>query len=323
MWVYGSGFPKSLDVSKAIDKAAGVEREVIEAGRAVKRMIPGADQDKTGSWIKDNGREFVPTVTAPATDAARKWQGWGTALKPAHEPICVARKPFKGTVADNVLRYGTGAMNIDGCRAGIEERTYKGSGAQPHKLNAHEKGDTGIGYMDGSGKDKEFTVNGRWPANFIHDGSEEVVGLFPVSKGHQGDVRGTEKSHTGDANTNCYGEYGRVPAPKRIETPGSAARFFYCAKASRSERGEGNNHPTVKPLALMRYLCRLVTPPEGLILDPFCGSGSTILAALDEGFRCTGVDLDAAISKRRVENYKPDIKDAQMDLGLMEADCGW
>ena len=227
-WVFGSGFPKSLDISKALDKAAG------------------------------------------ATDAARQWQGWGTALKPAHEPICMARKPLTGTYAENVLTHGTGGLNIDGCR------------------------------VDGADCAAAASPLGRFPANLIHDGSDEVLAAFPSS---------------------------------------DPARFFYCAKASRSDRSEGcesmpakptgalnmrsdahaertgalpeargNFHPTVKPTDLMRYLCRLVTPPGGLVLDPFNGSGSTGKAAVLEGFRYLGLELNpeyVAISRARIDAALP------------------
>jgi hypothetical protein len=246
--------------------------------------------------------------------------GYGSALKPAYEPIIIARKPLsEKNIISNVLKYGTGAMNVDGCRVDTKEIiTNHSRGAEA----AVSKGK----YGDSCAQETHQTDGqklGRWPANFIHDGSEEVVGLFPVSKGQQGDVRGTEKSHTGDANTNCYGEYGRVPAPKRIETPGSAARFFYCAKASRSERGDGNTHPTVKPLALMRYLCRLVTPPGGLVLDPFCGSGSTLLAARDEGFGCVGIDLDTSIASKRIASRPIEPEDPQLGFELQGASYEW
>jgi len=187
--------------------------------------------------------------TAPATPGAQRWDGWGTALKPALEPITVARKPFKGTVANNVLTHGTGAINIDGCRVGSD-------------------------------------VAGRWPANLIHDGSDEVSKLFPEAKV-------ATSNSSGGMKGNAYSGL----TLKENKTAGrgdssSAARFFYCAKASNKDRGEGNNHPTVKPTDLMAYLCRLVTPPDGVVLDPFMGSGSTGKAAMQEGFRFVGIERD-------------------------------
>jgi len=179
-----------------------------------------------------------------------QWQGWGTALKPAWEPICVARKPLIGTVAENVLAHGTGAMNIDGCRVGTDENlnggAYSGGNKDLSKATS---------YATGVNAGEFVQPSGRWPANIIHDGSDEVVGAFPG------------------------------------EGDGSAARFFYCAKASRADRGDANIHPTVKPTDLMRYLCRLVTPPGGVVLDPFMGSGSTGKAAMLEGFQFIGIDM--------------------------------
>jgi site-specific DNA-methyltransferase (adenine-specific) len=236
MWLYGSGFPKSLDVSKAIDKAAGVEREVIGKNPHPRSNI-NATNALGGSF------QVSPDVTAPATAPARKWQGWGTALKPAHEPIVVARKPFKGTVAANVLKHGTGAVNVDGSRVGTDERMSY-SRSEKHGVTCFHTGTT------------EQHLAGRFPANVIHDGSDEVVSRFPV-----------------DGND-------------------TAARFFYTAKASRSERGADNRHPTVKPLDLMRYLIRLVTPPGGVVLDPFAGSGSTLVAARDLGFSAIGIEIN-------------------------------
>lgn len=285
MWLYGSGFPKSLDVSKAIDKAAGAEREVVSAGKAMKRMIPGTDQDRTGSWIKDNGREFIPTVTAPSTDAAKQWQGWGTALKPAHEPIVVARKPLIGTVAANVLEHGTGALNIDGCRVVTTESTMRTIGAKRAE---------GWAFSSAAGSQCGSVV-GRWPANLIHDGSDEVLEAF-AQYGERG-AAAPVTLRNGDKFRNSYGTF----AGNRDEQgstfqgdTGTAARFFYCAKASRSERGQDNKHPTVKPVALMQYLCRLVTPPGGTVLDPFAGSGTTGIAAAREGFSFVGIDSDPA-----------------------------
>ena len=208
-WVYGSGFPKSLDVSKAIDKNNGHWRG--KAGG----VVSGNDAMSGGNYERTPKGE-------PITPEAKQWQGWGTALKPALEPITVARKPLIGTVAENVLQHGTGAINVDGGRVG-----------------------------------------GRWPANFIHDGSEEATDLL-----------------------------------------GASARFFYCAKASKADRGE-NHHPTVKPTDLMRYLCRLVTPPSGIVLDPFMGSGSTGKAAMLEGFAFVGIEREAEyidIAKARIQS---------------------
>lgn len=331
-WVYGSGFPKSLDVSKAIDKAAGANPVVVSESNAIKRMIPGADQNATGSWIKDNGREYVPTVTMAATDAAAQWQGWGTALKPALEPITVARKPLAGTVAANVLEHGTGALNIDGCRVETADNlnggAYAAQGGRSESQSLH--GGTGMNVAGKTvGKDFE-QPSGRWPANLIHDGSEDVVTCFPAKAGAEAPVRGTEKSAASDGRVT--GERARVAGEFHGDN-GNAARFFYCAKASRSDRNaglasgsnpavgtgatmreredadwparNGNHHPTVKPTDLMAYLCRLVTPPGGLVLDPFMGSGSTGKACMREGFRFLGIEREAeylAIARARIEH---------------------
>lgn len=259
-WVYGSGFPKSLDVSKAIDKAAGAEREVV-GKKAVTSNF--ADHDGSMMSVANSGgsnRAHAVDVTAPATAAARQWQGWGTALKPALEPITVARKPLAGTVAENVLAHGTGALNIDGCRV---------EGVPPSVPQPIFNSLTGriYGMKTNGGRNGEMSqATGRWPANLIHDGSDEPTGLL-----------------------------------------GDAARFFYCSKASKADRGDGNSHPTVKPTDLMRYLCRLVTPPGGVVLDPFMGSGSTGKAAALEGFQFVGIERDEqyfAIAKARIEASK-------------------
>jgi len=296
-WLYGSGFPKSLDVSKAIDKAAGAEREVIEQVRVkgggmehVNRTNAATHDYRPDGYQKG---ENVLDITAPATDAARQWSGWGTALKPAHEPICVARKPFKGTVAENVLQHGTGAINVDGCR--IETQ-------QSRPLIISKNGDSKACFGQGlnnSWQDPAGTILGRFPANVIHDGSEEVVGMFPESPGAIADVPLNSRK-----TKDVYGKYDHNSGMPARGDNGSAARFFYCAKASRDERGPGNNHPTVKPLALIQYLVKLVTPPGGIVLDPFCGSGTLGIAAGKLGMKWQGIELNPKyieIAERRIE----------------------
>lgn len=309
-WVYGSGFPKSLDVSKAIDKQ---RTEDVEPVRVVCRAIRAASA------------------------TAARWQGWGTALKPAMEPITVARKPLVGTVAENVLAHGTGALNIDGCRVGDE------------KLPATMAGQAKIGTFERSVMVTPERT-GRWPANLIHDGSDEVTELFPAKAGAAAPVRGTEASPA--SRGAVTGTRSRVAGAFHRDS-GSAARFFYCAKASRRDRNEGceafekatpgqmtggraegsaglnspragagrksggrNTHPTVKPTDLMRYLCRLVTPPGGVVLDPFAGSGSTGKAAVLEGFRFIGIEREAdyvTIARARIEAAA---QPQQMPLGV-------
>ncbi|HFN6530256.1 TPA: site-specific DNA-methyltransferase [Klebsiella pneumoniae] len=245
------------------------------------------------------------------------FDGWGTALKPAHEPIVMARKPFKQTVSANMNEHGTGAINIDACRIPTDEALNGGAGG----LLSHQR--------DGTQPvaDYEQAPEGRWPANIIHDGSEAVVSAFPDAKGQQGDLKETGRARP------SQGRYGDMAPPKahaaRVESEKSAARFFYCAKVKPKERDEGlerfiatsasdmtggrkegsvgindpragagrtngakNNHPTVKPIALMSYLCRLITPPGGTVLDPWMGSGSTGRAAIEEGFNFIGIDLN-------------------------------
>ena len=310
MWLYGSGFPKSLDVSKAIDKAAGAEREVLGVGAAYcKEIEEGRDcpGHPTANRSLGGGANKHTASTAPATPDAKTWQGWGTALKPAHEPIVVARKPLIGTVANNVLTHGTGALNIDGCRVGSEARV------NPPRSRKEDSPSLGGGWTATTGT----TAEGRWPANVIHDGSDEVLAGFPDTKGSRGLNRRGATTGTSIGGSGRYGTASPQEVVSGFDDEGSAARFFYCAKASKAERNAGlealealealgvgalrdngrtsqprqNIHPTVKPLALMRYLVRLVTPPGGVVLDPFLGSGTTAVAAVLEGFEWTGCEM--------------------------------
>jgi len=289
MWLYGSGFPKSLDVSKAIDRAAG---KLAPEGQGF--TVAGYSHNPDKLLHTAPSRGYVPPL--PATPEAERWQGWGTALKPAHEPIVVARKPLIGTVAANVLAHGTGALNIDGCRVGdFVNTTPSGVDRRNAKLAA-------LGYRPGEYQQGETTPSGalgRWPANVIHDGSEEVVGMFPESPGAIADVPLNSRK-----TKDVYGKYDHNSGMPARGDNGSAARFFYCAKASRDERGPGNNHPTVKPLALIQYLVKLVTPPGGIVLDPFCGSGTLGIAAGKLGMKWQGIELNPKyieIAERRIE----------------------
>jgi len=338
-WVYGSGFPKSLDVSKAIESN-------ITNGKSNSRSLRATEQAGDGEPYtlrgKNNGimgetRDFDRKRFTPATPEAEQWQGWGTALKPALEPITVARKPLIGTVADNVLTHGTGALNIDGCRVGTEDM----SGQFDREWN--QDGKFGNGKRASQGKQ---CAPGRWPANLIHDGSDEVVGLFPQTK--SGSINGTY-NNTIMAQSN--GDRNGKPIHLEFNgDSGSAARFFYCAKASKRDRDEGcegieerksgmsngaqkhgdgydkgqdiglnrvvarrNHHPTVKPTDLMRYLCRLVTPPGGTVLDPFMGSGSTGKACALEGFRFIGIERETEYCKIA------EARIAAVDVGLFGA----
>ena len=338
MWVYGSGFPKSHDVSKGIDKAAGAEREVVgQTRKSIASMAPGEGNfsDDQYQWQAEFNR------TAPATDAAREWEGWGTALKPAHEPIVVARKPLsEKSVAANVIRWGTGAINVDGCRVGMsvaDAAKIANMGGFGRANYVGAKGVALSGSADGSlnkkDRDAQAHTNGRWPANLIHDGSDEVLAAFPESKSPQ--PRMTKRSPDA-GNRTGYGTFsGQPEVVIGHGDAGSAARFFYCAKASKKDRDDGlqgmaeghprgrgtgdnavgsgrgsrsgpraNIHPTVKPTALMRYLCRLVTPPGGTVFDPFTGSGSTGRGAVLEGFTFIGAELSAeyaTIARRRIK----------------------
>jgi len=328
MWVYGSGFPKSLDVAKAIDKMAGVE---FEAKPASGVGFMNSSDDGYNTTLN----QLVQT--GESTDEANKWKGWGTALKPAHEPIVMARKPLsEKTVAKNVLEHGTGGINIDGSRIGTEVRTYGGMSANQPEVGTF-RDDNWVP------KDIEVTVSGRWPANFIHDGSDEVLELFPDTGKSTGGRIG--KKDTSGVNIVPAGQY--EAGDPGFGDSGSAARYFYCAKTSKKDRNEGlddfeaksigpkghglnrvcqtcgtlqmkgcncpdatyinqakaNHHPTVKPTDLMRYLVRMVTPPNGTVLDPFTGSGSTGKAAILEGFNFVGVEQNPdyiAIAEARI-----------------------
>jgi site-specific DNA-methyltransferase (adenine-specific) len=269
MWVYGSGFPKSLNVAKAVEatelQGGSSPKDLADAVDATSQGVKSAPGRTGLKWDRNDGtRQGVKRHESgnwtPTTDRAKQWDGWGTALKPAWEPIILGRRPLEGTVAQNVLAHGVGGINIDGCRVGTEPRenppASDGYQRDQNKWNQHATPTQAIG---------------RWPANLIHDGSDEVTRLMPDD----------------------------------------AARFFYCAKAAQSDRNEGiatgrNTHPTVKPLALMRYLVRLVTPPGGVVCDPFMGSGSTGKAADLEGCGFVGIDRDAeacriAAQRRRAQ----------------------
>ena len=301
-WCYGSGFPKSLDVSKAIDKAAGFQRDRIPGGQGGVNNILGTR--KCGEAISDQAISGEAISDQAISGEAGQWSGWGTALKPALEPITMARKPFKGTVANNVLEHGTGAINVDGCRVATTDTYSYPNGAGGNGFHG------GVGRpSDGSRTDTPcMNKAGRWPANLIHDGSDEVVNLFPqtgVSKGGN-----STQINVGSGRYNWNnGETQKTPdgVDPGYGDSGSAARFFYCSKASKSERGLENNHPTVKPVELMRYLCRLITPPNGIVLDPFMGSGSTGKAALLEGFGFIGIEMDENyfhIAEKRINEVK-------------------
>jgi DNA modification methylase len=360
-WMYGSGFPKSHDVSKGIDKTNGEVGRLLKftaymrtTGLTAKQLNDATDTFMGSHYLTNKSQPAIPTpelwqlirsmcsdvpawvdelveriaaerevvgqrevwgrgverfpdigqdiavngnakvaITAPATPAAQQWQGWGTALKPAHEPIVVARKPLIGTVAENVLTHGTGALNIDGCRIGTESIVSRGGIA------------SGSGnFVGGPNIDRTPTTStGRWPANVILDESQAAeldkqsgnVASGGGAKGKMGGIFGNGRENPNRANS-------------LYQDSGGASRFFYVAKANKKERPNVNGvaHPTVKPMALMQYLVRLVTPPGGTILEPFAGSGTTIEAALEEGFNVIGIEMTdeyLPLIMARIERY--------------------
>lgn len=347
--IFGSGFPKSLDVSKAIDKAAGAEREIVG-----KHPNPSSTRARTAMG---DGWQESPDITAPATDAARQWNGWGTALKPASEHWWLCRKPLIGTVAENVQAHGTGALNIDGARVAGKPRT------------THAEGNKSAKGIYGTELKERYSYEGpdsRWPPNLLLSHTPEcgdtcAEGCAVAEMDRQSGPKkasfvrnrtaGARPFNNDGAPTNYVSEKVEV-----TETEGGASRFFpvfkYQAKASRSERERGltafperaapkfdggdfvrgndnnakdqkakNHHPTVKPIALMRWLARLVTPPDGVVLDPFMGSGTTGVACVEEGFSFIGIEREAeyhAIATARVEHAKKDVP-AQAEMFAGEA----
>ena len=297
-WLYGSGFPKSLDVSKAIDKAAGAERPGDSHRPPAAQQTAKGDASTLGKLAGTS-----PDLTAPATDDAKRWAGWGTALKPAHEPIVVARKPLVGTVAANVLAHGTGALNIDACRvAGDVPRTTQGQSSNQGQIFGADQRDQ-----------REFVPHdaGRWPTNVVLDEVaaaelDEQSGLRPS---------GGSKHDRSTKTTGIYNQYTAGRNVARGADAGGASRFFpvfcYQAKAPTRERPkvDGVAHPTVKPLDLMRWLVRLVTPVDGIVLEPFAGSGTTLEAAVSEGMRCIGIEQSA--------DYLPLIAERMARAGLV------
>lgn len=397
-WHYGSGFPKSHNISKAIDKLQGAEREVLGTNPNQRTNKPDKDIYEAGI----RGKEAF--ITAPDTDQAKQWDGWGSSLKPASEPIVLARKPLeKGlSIAENVLKWGTGGINIDGCRVNTSDNLAKNYNSI--RKSDDEMGERGYKMGFRQGKDSyaeatESTSLGRFPANLImsHHPECECRGLKKIGSGKEGgynykgnkyEVQGFVPNNSPEANSN-YGEEsiedwnchedcpirimdeqsgvttsGKVKSDKdsydgksitgllrgvsnaqnQHGGSGVASRFFYCAKASKSERNRGldefdekqtigggggignylddvnsasgkygsekapskNFHPTVKPVKLMQYLVKMITPPNGKVLDPFCGSGTTGIACKLEGFEFVGIEQDpeyTKIAQARIENY--------------------
>ena len=312
MWVYGNGFPKSLDVSKSIDKMMGAKREKVRHTPRPETSGTMSGSSDTRPWIEKSRKAGYHEVDGsdPVTDNAKQWYGWGTSLKPSYEPAVLARKPLFGVVAKCVMENGTGAMNIDGCRVGMEGGTRAGSESDPNHLNNVY----GAG-MGGNPTDPNFKA-GRWPANLIHDGSNEVVNLFPQSKSSSANM--PLPKAPGDLVGSHHGNRDKSTV-RGHDDNGSAARFFYTVKANDDDRPHGKGkhvttHPTVKPLDLMQYLVRLVCVKGGTVLDPFMGSGSTGCAAILEGMRFVGIEqsqeyadiavgrLKLALTERKAED---------------------
>lgn len=302
-WNFGSGFPKSMSIDKAIDKAAGAEREVVGVGTSGAT----AGMNTLGqSGIKGGDYD----LTAPATDDAKKWSGWGTALKPAHEPIVMARKPLsEKTVAANVLKHGTGGINIDGSRVGTEERVNEPAGGLGLLDNLQRSATAEKSSMGNAESARSSTVTGRFPSNVIFD--EFTASLLDEQSGIS---KSSAAVRNNNAAVNHFKNDGRVnPSDANRTTGGHADQggasrffktvehevdpltpFFYQAKANRSERPvvDGVAHPTVKPLALMRYLAKLVTPVGGTVLEPFAGSGTTVEACILEGLDVIAIERE-------------------------------
>jgi len=327
-WLYGSGFPKSMDISKAIDKKLGAEREVIGT-----KMSGIANKNEKKRYTIGASKAVEVDITAPATEEAKQWNGWGTALKPALEPIVMARKPLDGTVAQNVLKHGVGGINIDESRIDFISEEDKGD-----PLRFQTNNGSGAHGIFNASKDVTSVVGekGRWPANVIHDGSDEVVSLFPNTQSSAGSFKANDYKQGDGVTDFTRGDF------EGYGDSGSASRFFYTAKASQEERNFGlydfpkkqkvfngksdtsstdmkdvekrfttqptqNIHPTVKPIDLMRYLVRLITPPNGICLDPYLGSGTTAIACEMEKFSWIGIELMpeyAEIAKARIGAVK-------------------
>jgi site-specific DNA-methyltransferase (adenine-specific) len=275
-WISNKTFPKSLNIGKAIDKALGAERKVI-----------GKLSNPAHSIMSESKKHLSQDITAPSSLDAQKWDGWGTGLKPTVEPIVMARKPVEGTVANNVLTYGTGGLNIDGSRIGTEKIVNQPGGISNganNFVNTDKKRNRDV---------PPTTAQGRWPANLILD--EQAAQLLDEQSGQVRSNHNKTNDNSGFGDTYVGGSLTRPVAGPMYSDSGGASRFFYVAKASKRDRNEGlqdaNAHPTVKPTALMQYLVKLITPRGGTVLDPFTGSGSTGKAAILEGFDFIGIEL--------------------------------
>ena len=340
MWLYGSGFPKSQNMGKAVDKKQGNKRE------SMGMYDPRSSQDGADRTERAIGNQQVANYESSMVEKTKgnsEWEGWGTALKPAHEPIVMARKPLsESSIVDNVLKHGTGAINIDGCRVEGNDAKYPDTNPDFRDQGKKSKEAIGIdklsfGQVQNAERTEKSvdTPEGRFPANVMHDGSDVITKEFPQT-GKFGSVKPIDKQKTNDV----FGKYNEVKEFQAYDDEGSAARFFYCPKTSKSERHSNlddhetsvgvngnkwtdqdyrkgdtkptterkNTHPTVKPVELMKYLCRLVTPKGGTVLDPFMGSGSTGMAAKDEGFDFIGIEKEKEyfeICESRIKRFAP------------------
>ena len=270
-WVYSQGFPKSYNIGKGIDKIRGNERDEFENPLKNKQTSQSAGKGLSGSKNQN----------LTITKGYSEWEGWGTALKPALEPITMARKPLEGTVINNILKWETGGINIDESRV-----EYENNEESFGKKNKNYNKDGGFGFYDGSKKQQRSIPpnQGRFPANLIHDGSEEVKKCFPQTSPSPKKTK--SKNSNAPQTNNVYGKYSdKNRVINGYNDSGNASRYFksiiYQAKASKKERGSSNNHPTLKPVALIEYLIKLVTPKNGLVLDPFAGSMTTAIAAIN------------------------------------------
>ncbi|AWG57928.1 DNA-methyltransferase [Mycobacteroides abscessus] len=322
-WLYGSGFPKSLDVSKAIDKAAGAEREVVGTHHR-----HGGGSAVSGSMSGPLGTESELPLTAPATDGAKQWQGWGTALKPSFEPIVVARKPLAGTVAANVLEHETGALNIDACRIPTGDKLGGGSTTRGQRMKDgwHRPWMDDPDMVAANAERSRASVArseelGRWPTNVVLDEHQAEALDRRTGVLHSGTMRaGTERQPR--AGGTIYGADTRTfAAADTYGDSGGASRFFpvfrYEAKAPTSERpnADGVQHPTVKPLDLMRWLVRLVTPVGAVVLEPFAGSGTTAEACILEDRRCIAIEREAEYLPLIVSRLRKPVQQGLFGLG--------
>jgi len=313
MWLYGSGFPKSLDVSKAIDKAAGADREVVALKPHARPNSDGKSHGYSGKQQHD------PFITAPATDAAKLWNGYGTALKPAWEPIILAMKSCDGTFAENALKWGVAGLNIEACRITATDSQLAEKYASVRNAPPRKNRIFGADAKPRSEGKLEPSPLGRWPANLLLD--EESAELLDEQSGPRMHAAGFQTD-----GTHCpsLGSFGPVPnkAPGGMPSvrhgdSGGASRFFYTAKADSNERGTGNDHPTVKPLDLMAYLCKLLCPPSGgVLLDPFMGSGSTLISGRRFFQRCIGIDSDEHACAIAVDRLRQSVLDFDPTCGV-------